>query len=200
MGPNPHPPPAVTKDNLNYAGVAVGIVLVFTMGWWWAPGKLGARTWFTGPKAQVGGLEDWSMCNCVEEVEEAVKEHLEKCAQRVGRQQGRAAALLRPPLVAGLTPGTRLGLHPQVLEGQDSAFMCNPTFQVCGIGQARQGRSLPASQQLAGLHVAPCACPGLALHPLEPTAALHFFFLSGLQVDPEDGFLVHVGKTHAVVA
>lgn len=77
----------VTKDNLNYAGVAVGIVLVFTMGWWWAPGKLGARTWFTGPKAQV-------------------------------------------------------------LEGQDSAFMCNPTFQV----------------------------------------------------DPEDGFLVHVGKTHAVVA
>ena len=44
---------AVTKDN--YAGVAVPIVLVFTTGWWFAPGSLGARTWFTGPEAQVGG-------------------------------------------------------------------------------------------------------------------------------------------------
>lgn len=43
----------VTKDNLNYAGVAVGIVLVFSFGWWLLPGKLGARTWFKGPVRQV---------------------------------------------------------------------------------------------------------------------------------------------------
>ncbi|EFN58316.1 hypothetical protein CHLNCDRAFT_142334, partial [Chlorella variabilis] len=41
----------VTKDNLNYAGVAVGVVLVFSLGWWFLPYK-GARHWFHGPIAQ----------------------------------------------------------------------------------------------------------------------------------------------------
>ena len=46
---SPLPPPAVTKDNLNYASVAVAIVLVFSLGWW----VVDARRWFKGPVAQV---------------------------------------------------------------------------------------------------------------------------------------------------
>ncbi|PSC69729.1 amino-acid permease BAT1-like protein isoform X2 [Micractinium conductrix] len=48
----------VTKLNLNYAPVAVGVVLIFCTGWWWLPGKLGARTWFKGPQSQVLGGQD----------------------------------------------------------------------------------------------------------------------------------------------
>ncbi|GAB4822974.1 hypothetical protein N2152v2_010020 [Parachlorella kessleri] len=39
----------VTKDTLNYASVAVGVVLVFSVGWW----VVDARRWFKGPIKQV---------------------------------------------------------------------------------------------------------------------------------------------------
>lgn len=38
----------VTKENLNYAPVAVGTLLVICVGWWIVP-VYGARHWFTGP-------------------------------------------------------------------------------------------------------------------------------------------------------
>jgi amino acid transporter len=38
----------VTRDSFNYAPVAVGVVLLFSGGWW----IFGARHWFTGPKIQ----------------------------------------------------------------------------------------------------------------------------------------------------
>ena len=43
----------VTWDTFNYAPVAVGVVLLFSGGYW----LLSARKWFTGPKAQ-GDLAD----------------------------------------------------------------------------------------------------------------------------------------------
>jgi hypothetical protein len=38
----------VTRDSFNYAPVAVGVVLLFSGGWW----LLGARSWFKGPRVQ----------------------------------------------------------------------------------------------------------------------------------------------------
>jgi amino acid transporter len=38
----------VNRDNFNYAPIAVGVVLLFSGGYW----LLSARKWFTGPKAQ----------------------------------------------------------------------------------------------------------------------------------------------------
>ena len=43
----------MTKENLNYAGVAVGVVLVFSLGWWLLPCGWGARHWFKGPQSLV---------------------------------------------------------------------------------------------------------------------------------------------------
>jgi len=39
---------SVNRDNFNYAPVAVGVVLLFSGGYW----LLSARKWFTGPKVQ----------------------------------------------------------------------------------------------------------------------------------------------------
>ena len=38
----------VTRDTLNYAGVAVGIVMLGTVIFWFLPGGLGARNWYRG--------------------------------------------------------------------------------------------------------------------------------------------------------
>lgn len=38
----------VTRDTLNYAGVAVGIVMLGTVIFWFLPGGLGARKWYRG--------------------------------------------------------------------------------------------------------------------------------------------------------
>jgi hypothetical protein len=38
----------INRDNFNYAPIAVGVVLVFSGGYWF----LSARKWFTGPKSQ----------------------------------------------------------------------------------------------------------------------------------------------------
>ncbi len=38
----------ITRDSFNYAPVAVGVVLLFSGGYWF----LGARKWFTGPRSQ----------------------------------------------------------------------------------------------------------------------------------------------------
>ena len=38
----------VTRDTLNYAGVAVGIVMLGTVISWFLPGGLGARNWYRG--------------------------------------------------------------------------------------------------------------------------------------------------------
>ena len=38
----------VTVDTLNYAGVAVGIVMVATLLFWFLPFGLGARRWYRG--------------------------------------------------------------------------------------------------------------------------------------------------------
>ncbi len=38
----------INRDNFNYAPIAVGVVLVFSGGYW----LLSARKWFTGPKVQ----------------------------------------------------------------------------------------------------------------------------------------------------
>jgi uncharacterized membrane protein len=39
---------SINRDNFNYAPVAVGVVLLFSGGYW----LLSARKWFTGPKVQ----------------------------------------------------------------------------------------------------------------------------------------------------
>jgi len=39
---------SVNRDNFNYAPIAVGVVLLFSGGYW----LLSARKWFTGPKVQ----------------------------------------------------------------------------------------------------------------------------------------------------
>jgi hypothetical protein len=39
----------VTSQTLNYAPVAVGIVILYAMGFW----LISARRWFTGPIAQI---------------------------------------------------------------------------------------------------------------------------------------------------
>ncbi len=46
----------VTRDTLNYAGVAVGIVMLGTVIFWFLPGSLGARNWYRGEikTARVG--------------------------------------------------------------------------------------------------------------------------------------------------
>jgi hypothetical protein len=41
----------VSTKTLNYAPVAVGIVLTYALGYW----TLSARTWFTGPIKQIAG-------------------------------------------------------------------------------------------------------------------------------------------------
>jgi len=38
----------VNRDTFNYAPIAVGVVLLFSGGYW----LLSARKWFTGPKVQ----------------------------------------------------------------------------------------------------------------------------------------------------
>jgi hypothetical protein len=44
---------SVNRDNFNYAPVAVGVVLLFSGGYW----LLSARKWFTGPKVQGDAAE-----------------------------------------------------------------------------------------------------------------------------------------------
>jgi hypothetical protein len=39
---------------LNYAPIAVGFVLVISLGWWFC----GARKWFTGPRCTLDGDEE----------------------------------------------------------------------------------------------------------------------------------------------
>ncbi len=38
----------INRDNFNYAPVAVGVVLLFSGGYW----LISARKWFTGPRSQ----------------------------------------------------------------------------------------------------------------------------------------------------
>jgi amino acid transporter len=47
----------VTAASLNYAPVAVGVVLLVAGGWW----VLGARRWFDGPRKTVEDEEDFAM-------------------------------------------------------------------------------------------------------------------------------------------
>ena len=42
----------VNAQTLNYAPVAVGIVIAYALGFW----LLSARTWFTGPVKQMAGM------------------------------------------------------------------------------------------------------------------------------------------------
>jgi hypothetical protein len=42
----------VNAQTLNYAPVAVGIVIAYALGFWF----LSARTWFTGPVKQIAGM------------------------------------------------------------------------------------------------------------------------------------------------
>lgn len=44
-------------QSLNYAPVAVGVVLLVAGGWW----VLGARKWFDGPRKTVEDEEDFSV-------------------------------------------------------------------------------------------------------------------------------------------
>jgi hypothetical protein len=41
-------------QSLNYAPVAVGLVLCVSLGWWFAD----ARNWFTGPRKTFDEVED----------------------------------------------------------------------------------------------------------------------------------------------
>jgi hypothetical protein len=54
----------VNSQTLNYAPVAVGIVLVYSLGFW----AVSARTWFTGPIRQIAGaqayLSNLILCEC----------------------------------------------------------------------------------------------------------------------------------------
>lgn len=45
-------------QSLNYAPVAVGLVLCVSLGWWFAD----ARKWFTGPRKTVEEEEDGQEC------------------------------------------------------------------------------------------------------------------------------------------
>jgi len=44
----------VLLQSLNYAPIAVGIVLAVSLGWW----VCGARKWFTGPRRTLDEAED----------------------------------------------------------------------------------------------------------------------------------------------
>lgn len=44
----------VLLQSLNYAPIAVGIVLLVSVGWW----VCGARKWFTGPRRTLDEAED----------------------------------------------------------------------------------------------------------------------------------------------
>lgn len=41
----------VTPSTLNYSGVAVGILLICVVAWWWSP-IWGAREWYNGAKGE----------------------------------------------------------------------------------------------------------------------------------------------------
>jgi hypothetical protein len=51
----------VNSKTLNYAPVAVGIVLTYALGFW----ALSARKWFAGPIKQIAGAPFPSECMCV---------------------------------------------------------------------------------------------------------------------------------------
>lgn len=47
----------LSLQSLNYAPVAVGVVLVVAGGWW----VIGARKWFDGPRKTVEDEEDFAL-------------------------------------------------------------------------------------------------------------------------------------------
>lgn len=60
----------VDRETLNYAVVAVGIVVFYCFGMWF----LSARKWFTGPIRYVGGDEEVKKAESIEETEKSAGE------------------------------------------------------------------------------------------------------------------------------
>ena len=75
------PPQPVNSQTLNYAPVAVGIVITYSVGFW----LLSARKWFTGPVKQI---EAEAMgVNVIEGEDELRSEDIVKKASRDGMSE-----------------------------------------------------------------------------------------------------------------